>query len=277
MGSEIYVRPAGVAGKFYAGDRNNLEREIALFLENSLPVHRDSNIKGLIVPHAGYMFSGGVAARAYRQLMDEDIDTVVVVAPSHVEAFDGVSVFSGNAYDIPLGRIDCDQELAENLANLDPHIFLSLKGHSESEHSLEVQLPFIHEVVKTPFKLVPIVMGEQNYQIARKLGQALFEALKGKKAIVIASSDLSHYFPDEIARKKDKLVEKAIANFDILGLAENVETKKSQMCGYGPTLAMMIYSRMAGASKAVPLLYRNSSDVTGDKSQVVGYLSAMVY
>ena len=139
MTSEIFVRPAGVAGKFYSSDRNVLEREIALFLENSLPVERTAKIKGMLAPHAGYMFSGGVAARAYRQILDEEYDLVVIVSPSHQEAFDGVSVFSGNAYETPLGRLNCDQDVANELKMKDPNIIISQKGHSAQEHSLEVQ------------------------------------------------------------------------------------------------------------------------------------------
>lgn len=276
MSDQSFVRPAGVAGKFYSADAKILEREMALFLENSFRKERSAPVKGLLCPHAGYMYSGGVAARAYRQVYEEEYDLVVVIAPSHHEAFPGVSVFSGQAYETPAGRMECDLEVAQRLA-WDPQIDISLKGHSAEEHSLEVQLPFLHEVLAEGYKLVPLVMGEQNYQLARRLAHTLHEALTGRKVLVVASSDLSHFYPDEEARAKDKLVEDAVAAFDIMGLSEKIESKEAQMCGFGPTLAMMIYARLAGATKSEVLLYRNSSDVTGDRSQVVGYLSAMLY
>ena len=277
MESEEHIRPPGVAGKFYSDDPEILSREIALFLENSIKKDIPSPIKGLLCPHAGFMFSGGVAAKAYRQIHGEDFDLAVVISPSHYESFMGVSIFPGNAYEIPLGKIECDMDLGEKLASEDPNFKLSLEGHSLEEHALEVQLPFLHKVLSPGFKILPLVMGEQNYQIARRLGHALHNVLSDRKAIVIASSDLSHFFADDVAREKDAHVEEAVKNFDIMGLAEKVETKAAQMCGYGPTLAMMIYSRLSGATKSDVLLYRNSSDITGDTSSVVGYLAAMVY
>ena len=277
MDSEAHIRPAGVAGKFYSDDPETLSREIALFLENSIKKDISTSVKGLLCPHAGFMFSGGVAAKAYRQIHGEDYDLAVIISPSHYESFSGVSIFAGDAYEIPLGKIECDVDLAEKLAGTDPNFHVSLQGHSLEEHSLEVQLPFLYEVLNPGFKILPLVMGEQNYQIARRLGHALHSVLDDRKAIVIASSDLSHFFADDIAREKDAHVEEAVRNFDIMGLAEKVETKEAQMCGYGPTLAMMIYSRLCGATKSEILLYRNSSDITGDTSSVVGYLAAMTY
>jgi AmmeMemoRadiSam system protein B len=271
-----HIRKAGVAGSFYSADQAILEREIALYLENSIKRERQRPVRALICPHAGYLYSGGVAARAYRQIHGEEFPTVVVIAPSHEDAFRGISVFAGAAYTTPFGSISVDEEVAARLA-WNPQIERSLNGHSEAEHSLEVQLPFLQEVIAEPFMLVPISMGEQNYQTARRLAHHLHEAVDPDKTLVVASSDLSHNYSDEIARQKDSKVKAAIDAFDILGLAEKIENKEASMCGSGPVLAAMIYARLAGATKSEVLLYRNSSDVTGDRANVVGYLSAMLY
>ncbi len=196
MVQEIYVRKAGVAGKFYAANKTTLEREIAMYLENSLAKPHFAPIKALIAPHAGYMYSGGVAARAYRQVLNEKYQTVVVLAPSHHESFGGISIFSGHAYDTPLGKLENDIDVAGQIAASDDAFHLSLKGHSEEEHALEVQLPFLHESLAPGFRIVPIVMGEQHYQISRRLAHALVDVLGDKSALVVASTDLSHFFPD---------------------------------------------------------------------------------
>lgn len=270
------IRKAAVAGAFYPAKKETLERDVAVFLENSLPVEIVTRIYGIAVPHAGYMYSGGVAARAYRQVMDREFDLVVVIAPSHKIYFEEISVYNGAAYETPLGEIPVDQDSAKKLASLHPGIIYSDLGHDIDEHSLEVQLPFLQQVFYD-FSLLPIVMGNQDAANVDILAEALAKLLADKKALIVASSDLSHFHPYEKANTMDNVVAEDVARYDDAKLTDDLQNGLCEMCGAGPVLVTMKACKKLGANKAKVLLYRNSGDVTGDRDQVVGYMSAMFY
>ncbi len=270
------IRKAAVAGTFYPANKETLERDVAVFLENSLPVEIVTRIYGIAVPHAGYMFSGGVAARAYRQVMDRDFDLIVVISPSHRIYFEEISVYNGAAYQTPLGDIPVDQDSAKKLASLHPGILYSDLGHDIDEHALEVQLPFLQQVFYD-FSLLPIVMGNQDAANIEILADALAKLLAYKKALIVASSDLSHFHSYEKAKTMDNVVVEDVARYDYGKLAGDLQKGLCEMCGAGPVLVTMKACEKLGANKAKVLLYRNSGDVTGDRDQVVGYLSAMFY
>ena len=271
----IYRKP-GVAGLFYSGEENTLEREVAVFLENSPQEEIVTEIFGLVVPHAGYMYSGGVAARSFRQLFERDFDVVVIIAPSHHIYFEEISVYKGSAYETPLGKVNIAQELSKEISDQDENIILSDLGHESGEHSLEVQLPFLQQVL-FDFELVAIMMGNQDRKNVDILSKALTKVLPGKNALLVASSDLSHYHSDNKAVLLDKVVIDHINNFDETGLDQDLQKGSCEMCGAGPVMTVMKVSRNLGADKSKVLLYRNSGDVTGERGQVVGYLSAMFY
>ena len=270
------VRKPGVAGLFYSGDKNTLEREVAVFLESSAQMEIVSQIYGLVAPHAGYMYSGGVAARSYRQIVDREFEVVVVISPSHRIYFEEISVYDGDAYQTPLGEIPVHKDLARQLSEMDEHIILSDMGRDEDEHSLEVQLPFL-QLVLGEYKLLPVVMGNQDKKNVLILADALSKLLAGKKALIVASSDLSHYHSSAKAALLDKVVVEHLNNFDEAKLEKDLANSVCEMCGGGPVMAMMRACRNLGATKSKVLLYRNSGDVTGERNQVVGYLSAMFY
>lgn len=270
------VRETAVAGFFYSKEKETLQREVAMVLENSQALDGVKKIYGLVAPHAGYMYSGGVAARAYRQIVDRNFDVVVVISPSHHVYFEEVSVFDGDAYRTPLGTIQIDKELAAELEAEHPSIILSSLGHGNEEHALEVQLPFLQYVLDD-FKLLPIVMGNQDEANISALSEALSKILKNKNALLVASSDLSHYHSYDKAALLDKVVVESINKFDDQKLFSDWQNRVCELCGGGPVLAVMKACRSLGAGKSKVLLYRNSGDVTGDKAQVVGYLSAMFY
>ena len=211
MSSERIRRPA-VAGMFYPGNPATLEREVAVFLESAQPEQGAKEIYGLVAPHAGYMYSGGVAARAYRQVMDRHYDVVVVISPSHHVYFEKVSVYNGDYYETPLGLIPVDKELSLLLAETDPQIIYSSIGHEGQEHALEVQLPFLQHVLDD-FRLIPVVMGNQNYDNILALSDALTKVLSGQNALIVASSDLSHYHPYDVAVRLDSIVIEHINNY----------------------------------------------------------------
>ena len=270
------IRLPAVAGLFYPGKKNDLDREIAIFLENAPELNISGPIRGLVVPHAGYMYSGGVAARAYRQLLDSDIEIAVVISPSHREYFTEVSVFNGSGYATPLGTIPVARELAQSLADTNPQIIISEKGHRFDEHALEVQLPFLQKVLDE-FELLPIVMGEHSYDNIQTLAEGLSTVLRDKKAIIIASSDLSHFYSASKAQLLDKVVAEHIADFDQDALFHDLQSGQCEMCGGGPVVAVMKTSKLVGAKNSKVIMYRHSGDVTGDNSEVVGYLSALFY
>jgi len=276
MPTSTKIRPPAVAGMFYPEKKSVLDQELAYLLEKSRDLHLPGKIIGLIVPHAGYMYSGGVAARAYRQILDQDIKTVVVIAPSHCEYFTEISVYDGYAYTTPMGSILVNQDLAQALASTSPQIILSEKGHRFDEHALEVQLPFLQKVLPA-FSLVPIVMGEHSQENIDILTTSLAKTLKNEKALLVASTDLSHFYGADRAQELDQVVVENITAFDEEQLFQDIQSGKCEMCGGGPAMAVMKSAKQLGADQSRLLLYRNSGDVTGEKNEVVGYLSAVLY
>lgn len=270
------IRKSQVAGAFYSAIKDTLERDIAVFLENAHAVEIVSKVYGLVAPHAGYMYSGGVAANAYRQVLDRDIDVVAVIAPSHRVYFENISVYNGAAYDTPIGPVSVNQDLVGELVARDPAIIASELGHEIDEHALEVHLPFLQQVL-FDFTLIPIVMGDQNMQNVEILANALAEVLKDKKALIVASSDLSHFHHYNRAKLLDNVVVENINKFDHGKLSQDLASGRCEMCGGGPVIAAMKACKKLGANKSKVLLYRNSGDVSGDKESVVGYLAAMFY
>ncbi len=266
------VRPPAVANMFYPGEPRVLEKNVQELLETSEPPAVSGHIVGLVCPHAGYMYSGRVAAYAYKLVAGRHYPVVAIISPSHREYFPGVSVFDGRGYLTPLGLVPVAADLAEKLIEQDDRIFSSWAGHTE-EHALEVQLPFLQKVL-TDFKIIPIVMGDQDAETCRMLGNVLATVLEGHSALIVASSDLSHYYPYDQAVRIDQGTERYVAQFDETGLMEALETRRSEACGGGPMVAAMIASKKLGAQESRILLYQNSGDVTGDHSRVVGYLSA---
>ena len=222
------------------------------------------------------MYSGGVAARAYRQIISSKYEFQIILAPSHYESFDFISIYPGKAFETPLGDISLEKSVVDSLATDDSIFRLSELGYSSNEHSLEVQLPLLKWVQDTP-KIVPMMMGNQSKELIDQATEELINTLEGKNCLLIASTDLSHYHTDSDARSMDQIVINHINSFHPDQLYEDILEKRCEMCGYGPAIVAMKVARGLGAATAKVLLYRNSSDMTGDVSKVVGYLSAIIY
>jgi AmmeMemoRadiSam system protein B/AmmeMemoRadiSam system protein A len=281
------VRPPTAAGQFYPSDPKVLATTVDGFLARAAVEQPSGTVLALISPHAGYEFSGQVAAYSYSLLKGRKIARVVVISPCHVDAFPYSSVYDGDAYTTPLGAIPVDREFAKRLAALSPLIQVSGRGHGEvqgrSEHALEVQLPFLQRALGQ-FKLVPIVMGSQTYEASRTLGVSLAKLLQGGKqgspaeldTVIVASSDLSHYHPYDEAVRLDRATLAAIEEYDYFNMSQNFERRIWEACGGAPIVAAMIAAERLGANQARILKYANSGDVTGDKSQVVGYGAAVL-
>ena len=270
------IREPGVAGFFYPADKMLLERDLSLFLESAPVEQFPRPIKGMIVPHAGYVYSGGVAARAYRQIVGASYDVVVVVAPAHRLQFKNPAIFPGKAFRTPLGIVPVNESFVTLLVTKHPEIHLSPEGYESDEHSLEVQLPFLQWALDR-VKIVPVMMGEQSAETIKLLSNALIDVLQGKKFLVVASSDLSHYYDDARARALDQVVINGINQFAPEQLLKDITARRCEMCGYGPAITAMTVSKALGAQDGKVLLYRNSGDITGDRSNVVGYLASVFY
>jgi hypothetical protein len=275
MNKNIYRTPV-VAGSFYPGKIKTLNDEIQSYLEKA-PFHEISGkILGLVVPHAGYMYSGFTASIAYKQLIGRQYNTVIVISPSHSEGFYGISVFPGLGYETPLGKVDIDFELKQKYLECSEFFIESEHGHRE-EHALEVQLPFLQSVMKD-FKILPLVMGDQDARLCQILGEGLAQILEGRDdVLIVASSDLSHFHNSKISEKLDKVIIKDINDFDWEKLLKHLSTKETEACGGGPISAMLKAAEKMGANESKVLHYSDSGDINGDKSRVVGYLSAIIW
>ncbi len=274
------VRQAGVAGGFYPADPKTLSAMMDDMLAHAAssqpPINVPINgpILAVVAPHAGYQFSGPVAAYTYAALKGRKFSRVVVIAPSHYEGFDFTSVYEGDAYSTPLGEVRVDKAFAARLAKMSTTIRLSSQGHvptaKGAEHALEVELPWLQRVLGD-FELVPVIMGDQSYESSRALGVALAKLIQGSDTLIVASSDLSHYHPYDDAVKIDHKTLNALQAWDYFSMSRNFEARIWEACGGAPIVAAMIAAERMGANQAVVLKYANSGDITGDHSRVVGY------
>jgi MEMO1 family protein len=272
------VRPAAVAGSWYPAEARRLRAEIHSYLGRAAaePLPAPSGPPcALVAPHAGLMYSGPVAAHAYRLLHAESFDVIVLVGPSHYVAFDGVSIWPEGRFETPLGSLAIDAALAEALQASCPLVRSIPQAHAR-EHSLEMQLPFLAALVPE-VPIVPLIMGRQTRATAVALGDALATALKGRTALMIASSDLSHYFDAATASALDRQVIADIDAFDSDGLMTRLEARPDHACGGGPIVSILHASRLLGGTSSRVLHYADSGDVSGDKHAVVGYLAAAVW
>ena len=266
------IRKPAVAGTWYPAASAELATRVDGYVAaaGDAPRRLDTLV-ALIAPHAGLKYSGPVAAFAYRQLLEHPADVAVLVGPSHFVGFEGVAVYPGG-FDSPLGVVEFDAEVASAIAAGTSIVREDPRAHAR-EHSLEMQIPFLkHLAPKTT--IVPLLMGYQDAATAAALAEALARALAGRRAVLVASTDLSHYHDAATAAKLDAVVLDHVARFDADGLQRSLDIRPEHACGGGPAVAVMRAARMLGARDALILKYADSGDVSGDKSAVVGYLAA---
>jgi AmmeMemoRadiSam system protein B len=270
----ISIRKPVVAGMFYPAERVRLLDELNILLSVTYTNINIKNIFGIIVPHAGYIYSGKTAAYAYNLLKAHDIENVIIISPSHREYFNCASVYNGDFFETPLGEIEVNKELAAKIAENSTNIMLGTKGHMQ-EHAIEVQVPFLQQVLSN-FKIVPIVMGDQRVKNAEELA-AHIAAVMDDKTIIVASSDLSHYHSRTKADMLDSVVETNIADLNYNGLVKNLDLKNCEACGASAILTLLKAAQIKGVSKSSILHRTDSGDTSGDETEVVGYLSAVLY
>jgi len=270
----VYRQPA-VAGLFYPAGYWKLKEEVKLLLDNATTDRKFENIFGIISPHAGYLYSGRTAAFAYNLVKDNIIKNVFIISPSHREYFPGVSVYNGEGYETPLGKIPVNKEIIEELTRENKIIYRGIEGH-RNEHGVEVQLPFLQYILGDKFKIIPVVMGDQSKIFIDELARRLSHVTE-KESIVIASSDLSHFYTKKEADKLDTIVEKRINDFDFDTLQQDLQHNICEACGGGPIVSIMKAASIVNKKNSVVIHRSDSGDVTGDNNEVVGYLSAVIY
>jgi AmmeMemoRadiSam system protein B/AmmeMemoRadiSam system protein A len=270
------IREPALAGSWYPGDPGTLSRDVKRYLENAKKEKVVGQIVALVSPHAGYMYSGQVAAYAYKLVEGMAFDSVIVVGPSHRFAFKGASLWARGGFRTPLGVVPVDAELSKKLMEKRKEIRFIPEAHHQ-ENSIELQIPFLQTVLKS-FKLVPIVMEpDWSWETCQVLASAIAETVRGKKVLLVASTDLSHFYTYKIAIELDRIVLNDIERFDIEGLNRDLKSNRAEACGGGPVVTIMLAAKALGANKGQVLKYLNSGDVTGDRSRVVGYAAGVFY
>jgi MEMO1 family protein len=266
------LRRAAVAGSWYPGSPQALAAAVDRYLATVKTTPR-GEVVALVAPHAGLMYSGPVAAHAYLAASSGHYDVVVLVGPSHHVGFTGVAIVPRGAFDTPLGPIEISEADAAAIRGACPSVQDNSDAHAR-EHALEMQLPFLARLLPgTP--IVPLVMGYQTRATIVGLGRGLALALAGRKALLVASSDLSHYQDARTATGLDRQVLDLVRDFNADGLMSLLERDPDHACGGGPIVAVMQAARALGAEDARVLKYADSGDVSGDKNAVVGYMAAV--
>jgi AmmeMemoRadiSam system protein B len=273
------VRHPCQAGAFYAGTAEALKRQIEkCFLHELGPGKIPSvaeagprRIIGLVSPHAGYIYSGPVAAHAYYSLaLDGRPETVVIFGPNHTGYGSALAIMNEGVWRTPLGDVEVDSETAGQIVKESRIIDVDDVAH-RYEHSIEVQLPFLQYLFGSKFKIVPICFLMQDLRSSVEVGQATAKVLAEKNAVIIASSDMTHYEPHRVAERKDKTALQAVLEMDEVKFYSIIEEHQVSACGYGPIVALITAVKALGAKEAKLLCYKTSGDVSGDYSAVVGY------
>jgi MEMO1 family protein len=275
------LRRAAVAGHFYQGTSEALKSQVAGYLN---PNAEKIRALGILSPHAGLMYSGSVAGAVYSSI--ELPKTFVLIGPNHTGLGAPVACMSSGSWETPLGRVEIDRSLASSILERSRHIHEDDRAHLR-EHSLEVQLPFIQYLCPSA-SIVPIQMLDTRLETCIDVGRAIGEAIAEcgmrnaeskseiRNALIVASSDMSHYEPAETARKKDHLAIDHILSLDPEGLYRTIKNNHITMCGYGPAVAMLTACKALGATSAKLIKYTNSGEVSGDYDQVVGYAGIVI-
>ncbi len=271
------LRPSPIAGQWYPGNASLLREEIGRFIELAeLPALE--NLVAIIVPHAGYRYSGPVAGHAFASVRGMSPKLVAVISPMH-HAYPQALLTSGHAaYATPLGVVPIDHEAVQRVNDyVEAELGFGVTPvREDDEHSLEIELPFLQQVFETEFDLLPVMMRDQSPRAARVLGKALAAALRDRDSLLVASSDLSHFYPQREAVSFDQVILDRIADFDPEGVLRAEEEGKGFACGRGAIAAVLWASKELGADKVQILNYATSGDVSGDYHRVVGYAAAAI-
>lgn len=263
------LRDPVVAGMFYEKDVPTLKKHISQYIIQKQEKYK---AKAIVVPHAGYIYSGRVAGEVYSSV---DIpDMVIIMGPNHTGAGKPISVMSEGVWRTPLGDVKINEPLANEIIKKCSAASKDIHAHLK-EHSIEVQLPFL-QYIKKSFSFIPIVLGDYNINNLQNLSEAIAAVFKEREVLIIASTDLTHYEDADSAKEKDSLVLNTIEKLDEEEMLKEVEDKDISMCGWMPTFVAIRAAKLLGGKKGIIIKYMNSGDVSGDYNQVVGYGGAVI-
>ncbi|GFN39498.1 MAG: MEMO1 family protein Nmar_0215 [Marine Group I thaumarchaeote] len=274
----MQIRTPAVAGMFYPKEEDKLKSSIRdSFLHSygpgKLPPSESSKkIYGVICPHAGYAYSGPIAAHSYYAMSSEKYALFVIIGPNHWGIGCSVASMKECKWQTPLGNVEVDSESSVELNKISGVIELDFYSHTR-EHSLEVQIPMLQEVYSHQFKIVPIILINQDYTTVKQVGSAIAKIAKRKKAVIIGSSDLTHYEENSVAHKQDKLLIEPILKLDLDDFYRVLQENQVSACGYGAIASTMLACKELGATQGTLLKYATSGDIAGDMTSVVGYPS----
>lgn len=271
------IRPS-IGGEWYPHNPELLVQNLEIYFLNADVEKPDGELYGIVVPHAGHIYSGQVASHAFKCVAGMEFDTVIVVSPSHFLADGNIIATSHDAYQTPLGTVEIDRAA---LNEIDHKLNEGFKEKivyvsNDSEHAIEVELPFLQHILED-FRLVPIMIFNQSVETASALGHSIGQVITDRNALLVASSDLSHFYPDRIARKFDEEMLRRIEAFDPEGVMQAEIMEAGFACGRGAIAAVLYACRDLGANQVRVLSYDNSGEVTGDYDSVVGYGAAVIY
>lgn len=269
--SQPTIRPPAVAGSFYPADPAVLEREISEFTRSSV---KKQAVRGCIVPHAGYMYSGHVAGAVYSEILIPA--RTILLGPRHYPGGEPLAIFRNGAWQTPLGNAPVDSGLSRSLLYEFPRLRDDSVAHRR-EHSLEVQLPFLQKL-QHGVQVCPIVLATDRYPILEELGHAIARVIHAQPdyILAIASTDMNHYESDAITRLKDQRAIERILALDARGLFDTVRNEGISMCGYAATTAFLVAMKDLGATEATLVRYATSGDINGDRTRVVGYAGFLI-
>ncbi len=273
------IRPSPIAGQWYPGSADRLRTSIDSYIDAAdLPVI-DGDIIAIVAPHAGYVYSGSVAGHAFAAVRGQNPEIVAVISPMHQPFPNALFTSDHDAYKTPLGSVLIDKQVVQDLDDLlkDDLEFGLSKVRNDGEHSLEIELPFLQRVLAGEFTLLPVMVREQTQRVTRALGNALAQTLAERDTLLVASTDLSHFYSQEIAKELDGTMLNILEAFDPEGFLKAEEDQKGFACGRGAVAAVLWAAKELGADKVKIVNYATSGDVSGDFSRVVGYGAAVVY
>lgn len=269
------VRPSPIVGTWYEGNAKSLAQAVDEYLNKAKLPALEGEVVAVIAPHAGHRYSGGIAGYAFAALRERSPELVAVISPFHSLAPYPLITTAHDAYGTPLGNIEVDKAALAELSQV--HLDIPVTPvRADREHSLEIELPFLQRALAGHFKLLPIMIYAQQVDVARKLGLALAEVLKGKNAVLVASTDLSHFHDQLTAERFDREMLRRFEAFDPEAIFEAEQTGKAFACGHAAVAAVLWAARELGADKVKVLQHATSGDVMGDYSSVVGYGAAVV-
>lgn len=278
MKTNLDIRPSPIAGQWYSGNSRHLSSAVDGYISAAILPDIKGKIIGIIVPHAGHVYSGPVAGYAFAAMRGLTPDLVAVISPSHYPYPQPLLTTAHQAYTTPLGMIPVDEDALQSLnAVLTAELGFGVSAvRRDSEHSLEIELPFVQRVFSHEFQLLPVMVRDQSVHTVRGLGKALASVLKGRNAVLIASTDLSHFYTQNQAKILDMEFLRRVESFDPEAVLHAEEEGTGFACGRGAVAAVLWAAKALGADTVKILHYATSGDVTGDYSEVVGYGAAII-